>query len=112
MKIFVAAILSLFLVACGGSDKASPLHSADSAPSGATTSASSQTQPTAAVANASAQSGLPSLSGAVDKIRLATVQVTNETATRNRQTGTSLDVPQGEGTGFIYDKDGHVMTNA
>jgi len=38
--------------------------------------------------------------------------VTNETAVPFGQTGTSLDVPQGTGTGFIYDKEGHVLTNA
>lgn len=116
MKILVAAILSVFLVACGGSDKASPLHTSDDAPRAATTSAttssSSQTPSTAAIATSSAQSGLPSLSSAVDKIRPATVQVTNEATTRIGQTGTSLDVPQGTGTGFIYDNQGHVMTNA
>jgi len=48
----------------------------------------------------------------VDKVRPATVQVTTETAVPFGQTGTSLDVPQGTGTGFIYDKEGHVLTNA
>jgi len=128
MKLFVAAILSLFLVACGGSDKSSPIRS-DNPASNATTSATASSSqapgatttlsntpsasPNATSAgNASAQSGLPSLSSAVEKIRPATVQVTNEASTRIAQTGTSLDVPQGTGTGFIYDKEGHVMTNA
>jgi len=130
MKLFLAVIVSLFLVACSGSDTKSAPSQTGGAASDATVSASpgaGQTPgATATLSNtpgatngasgngsSTARSGdLPSLSGVVDKVRPATVQVTNETGVPFGQSGTTLDVPQGTGTGFIYDKEGHVLTNA
>jgi len=130
MRLFLAAIVSLALVACGGSDKdqpkqpdnasgspgvtatASSSSTAASTPGSTAASTPGSTPASTPAGNTSARTELPSLSGVVDKVRPATVQVTNETAVSFGQGGTSLDVPQGTGTGFIYDKEGHVLTNA
>jgi S1-C subfamily serine protease len=45
----------------------------------------------------------------VQKVRPATVQITNEQATFD--TFSDETVPAGVGTGVIYDKDGHIITN-
>jgi len=120
MKLFLAAIVSLFLVACSGSDS-DPLKPPESAAGSASVTAAALSPTTAdssapsVTTNGNAAptpAGLPSLSGVVDKVRPATVQVTNEAAVPFGQSGTSLDVPQGAGSGFIYDKEGHVLTNA
>ena len=111
MKLFLAAIVSLFLVACGGSDKDQPKQPDNASSTVSVTSTSGSSTPTSTSAGGST-SRTASVSGVVDKVGPATVQVTNETAVPFGQTGTSLDVPQGTGTGFIYDKEGHVLTNA
>src|SRR5580765_1724773 len=119
MKLFLAAVVSFLLVACSGSDKDTQKQPENastnptvSAPASSSPASGSSTPTATSSGSSSASAAPPSLSAVVDKVRPATVQVTNETNVPFGQTGTSLDVPQGTGTGFIYDKEGHVLTNA
>ena len=115
MKLLVAILLSLFLVACSSSDDGSPLQpDANGGDSGA---AATQAAPSNNNGNNSSNAGnagaeLPSLASVVEKIRPATVQVTTQANVPFGQSGRPLAVPQGTGTGFIFDDEGHILTNA
>jgi len=106
------AIVAL-AVACGGSGNGKPLVSSNSgASSPSTAAASTSTSPGASstTLQATTSSAPNSIAPIVQKIRPATVQITNEQVQFDRF-NQSLDVPAGVGTGVIYDKSGLIMTN-
>ncbi len=59
---------------------------------------------------AAAVGNLNKISATVDAAKPATVQIISQSVEFGRING-SYNVPQGVGTGVIYDKDGHVLTN-
>jgi len=114
--LLLPALVAL-VVACGGSDN-KPItslgegnNSASATKTAAATAVPSGSSNTSATKPAVSSAALSSNSIAetVTKVRPATVQITNEQASFDQMNGET--VPTGVGTGVIYDKDGHILTN-
>jgi serine protease Do len=117
MKLAYALVLAVFVffpVACGGSDDDKPATNNNGSNSSSTASATSTSSTSSSAASQDIKVSIPSLAPVADKVRPATVQVvTRASLPFNVQGGQQgQSVPQGVGTGFIYDKEGHIITNA
>jgi S1-C subfamily serine protease len=113
-------VLAVLFAACGGSDDSKPSTSNDtgSATSSGTVttqsgSSSSSSSSGSSSSSSDTKSSVPSLAPVVEKIRPSTVQVMTKVQVPFNLAGMGQGtVPQGIGTGVIYDKEGYVLTNA
>ncbi len=110
--VFLAAFLAAMTLACGGND-----NNNDGGISGfyGGGSATPETSGAAAALPSGSQGGndpatLSNLPAVVDKVKPAVVQITSEQIQLN-QFNQPFSVPAGVGSGVIYDKDGHILTN-
>jgi S1-C subfamily serine protease len=110
----VAAFLSALFLACSGNNSDSGGVTPTGVPSGSSTStpqaggATSTLPPGSQGGNDPAT--LSNLPAVVDKVKPAVVQITSEQVQLN-QFNQPYTVPSGVGSGFIYDKEGHILTN-
>jgi S1-C subfamily serine protease len=105
------ACVALLAAACGSSSSSSSTPTAASTSGGGGGGGSTATTTSTSGQTTSGQSAvLPSLRDVVKKITPSVVQVTNNQVQYN-QFNQQQTVPAGVGSGVIYDKDGHIITN-
>lgn len=92
-----------------GSAATSATATADSAVNGATTAAT--TAPSPPEAAAAGASFVTAIRNVAQITKPAVVQITNLQQVQSQQFGQPFTVPAGVGSGFIYDDQGHILTN-
>src|SRR5213595_591872 len=117
----LALAAALSLASCSGGSSA-PVAQAPSTPPTQVVQPSTGNNTSNTGGSSSASTGVASSpSGAADlttgikrvasQTRPAVVQITNQQVTFDRFSGNSVQVPAGVGSGVIYDRQGHILTN-
>lgn len=104
------ASLAAMIIACGGSSHDASTSNTSGNGATSSSSASGGSSGGGSLGNASSGTGLESFSGLVDKAKPAVVQITTQQIQLD-QANQPYNVPQGVGTGVIYDSKGLILTN-
>jgi S1-C subfamily serine protease len=109
-----SAGLMLAILACAGSESPSPARPSDPAPAAKATTSPEPSSPVAAVPPLSERARTEDEQNTIAVFRAAapaTVFVTQNQLVLDRYSLRATETPTGAGSGFIWDEQGHVVTN-